>query len=479
MRLGAFVIALLFVAGCVCGPDYRRPAVDAPAAFRGQSAAPQASLADLPWWDVFRDATLKRLVETALTNNYALRMAAARVEQAQAMVMQTRSGFFPQLGYEAQAARGRNTLLGNAAPSQNGATGSAYLGTVNAAWELDLFGRLRRLGEAARAQWLASEEARRGVALALVGAVAQAYFELIDLDRRLEIARQSTESFGASLKIFNQRLAGGVASQVETARAGAALATAAAAVPDVERRVALKENQLCVLLGRNPGPIPRGGGLLDQAPPPEIPAGLPSTLLERRPDVREAEQVLRAANARIGAAIGDALPRIGLTALFGRVSTELSAITGGGAEAWSLGASVAGPIFQGNRLRGAYRQARASRDEAALAYQRNALTAFQEVSDALLTREKLEAIRVQQERAVQASREAVRVSMERYEAGRAAYFEVLEAQQQLFPAEIALAETQRDQLLVIVQLYEALGGGWSPPAPQAGPRTDPEPPPES
>ena len=462
MRHVSYILMLLFAGGCVVGPDYRRPEVEAPTTFRGQAATSLTSLADLPWWKVFRDEALQGLVETALTNNYDLRMAVARVEQTQAAELQVRAEFFPQIGYEAQATRGRNTLFGNAAPTQNGTTGGGYLGALNAAWELDLFGRIRRLDEAARAQWYASEEGRRSVALSLVGAVAQAYFELIELDCSLEIARHSTASFGESLAIFNQRLEGGVVSRLDTARAEAALATAAATVPEIERRIALKEDQICTLLGRNPGAILRGKTLLDQTLPPEVPAGVPAALLERRPDVRAAEQLLRASNARIGAAIGDALPHIDLTALFGRVSSDLSKITGGGAGAWSLGATVAGPIFQGNRLAGEYRQALAERDEAALAYRKTALISFQEVSDALLTREKLEAVRAQQERAVRALREAVKVSMQRYQAGRAAYYEVLEAQQLLFPAETALAETQRDQFLVIVQLYEALGGGCSP-----------------
>jgi len=460
MQLLSYILVLLLVGGCMFGPDYRRPDVDAPHAFRGPATNAPASLAELPWWEVFHDETLQQLVKTALTNNYDLRMVLARVEQAEAAELQVRAAFFPQIGYEAQATRGRNTLFGNAAPSQASKPAGGYLGTLNAAWELDLFGRLRRLDEAARAEWLATEEAQHGVVLALVGAVAQAYFELLELDRSLAIARQSTDSFGASLKIFNQRLEGGVVSRLDTTRAEAALAVAAATVPDIERQIALKENQLCVLIGCNPDSIPRGHSLLEQILPPEVPAGVPSALLERRPDVRAAEQRLRAANARIGAAIGDALPQFDLTALYGRVSTGLSSILGGGAAAWSLGATVVGPIFQGNRLTGEYRQAMAARDEAMLAYRKTALVAFQEVADALVAHEKLAAVREQQERAVRASREAVKVSLERYQAGRAAYYEVLEAQQQLFPAETALAQTQRDQLLVIVQLYQALGGGW-------------------
>jgi len=333
---------------------------------------------------------------------------------------------------------------------------------------VDLWGRVRRLNEAALAQYLASVEAQRGVTLSLVGHVAQAYFELLGLDRLLDIAQRSSDSFADSLKIFNQRLAGGVASRLETSRAEAALASTAANVPELQREIELKENEINVLLGRNPGPIPRTAALLQQALPPAIPAGLPSALLERRPDLREAEQVLRAANAQIGVAVGDFLPRIGLTALYGGVSAELSHLTRNSARTWSLGASLDGPLFQGGRVFGAYRQARAIRQEAALRYQQVALTAFREVADALVTRNRLEAIRAEQERAVRAYEEAVKVSLERYQAGRASYYEVLEAQQQLFPAENALAQTRRDQLIAVVQLYQALGGGWQhPPAAEA------------
>ena len=453
---GLLLVGLL--SGCMVGPNYKRPEVDSPAAFRGADAVTTESLADLPWWDVFGDETLKGLVATALTNNYDLRIAVSRIEQASALETQTRAGLFPAAGYDAQASRGRNASLGNAVV--NNKTGSTFLGDLNVAWELDLWGRIRRLDEAAQAAYLASVETRRGVTLSLVSGVAQAYFELLALDQLLEITRRNVESFKASLKIFDDRLRGGVASKLETARAEAALASTEAVVPDLERQILLKENQLNALLGRNPGPIPRAGSLLGQPLPAGVPAGLPSALLERRPDIRAAEQNLRAANAQIGAALGDMLPHIGLTTLFGGVSSDLADIASGKARAWSLGATVAGPIFQGNRLAGRYRQTQAARQEAELLYRQAALTAFHDVSDALVSREKLEAMRVSQARAVEAYKQAVTVSLERYNAGRAAYFEVLEAQQQLFPAENALVGTQLNQRLAVVQLYKALGGGW-------------------
>jgi multidrug efflux system outer membrane protein len=455
-----FIAAALF-SGCAIGPNYKRPAVEAPAAFRGQEgAAERASLADLPWWEVFKDDTLKGLIQTALANNYDLRAAVQRIEQARAMAIQVRSQLFPQVGYEGDVSRGRNAV-GGSPSSTGGKTTESLLGFLNVAWEIDLWGRIRRADEAARARILESRETRRGVMLSLVSDVAQAYFELLELDLQIEIAQRTTQSFGDSLGVFRKRLEGGVASRLETSRAEASLASTAATVPNLERLITIKENQINILLGRNPGPVPRSATLLDQQTPPEIPAGLPSELLERRPDVRAAEQEVIATNAEIGAAIGDFFPKLGLTTFFGRVSPELSAFSSGKGNAWGAAASLAGPIFQGGRLFGQYRQAEAQREEAILRYRQTALNAFHEVSDALISRQKLEEVRVEQLRAVRALEDAVKVSTQRYSAGFSSYFEVLEAQQQLFPTENSLAQTQLDQLLVVVQLYRALGGGWN------------------
>jgi multidrug efflux system outer membrane protein len=466
MKSAGFLILAfpLFLWGCAIGPGYHRPAVEAPEAFRGQEGSiERASFANLPWWDVFQDETLRDLIRRGFANNYDIRIAATRVEQARAIAAQARAEMFPRAGYQAEGAHGRSSFLGNAIPpgaERGNAVQSSFLGAFNVAWEVDLFGRIRRADEVVRARFLASEEGRRGVMLTLLGDIARAYYELLELDRELEITKMTTESFAGSLKIFNERLQAGVASKLETSRAEAALASAASVIPEIEREILLKENQVSVLLGSNPGPIRRGAGLLEQAVPPDVPAGIPSELLERRPDIREAEQNLRAATAFVGVAIGEFFPRIGLTALFGGVSTELADITSGGARTWSAGANITGPIFQGGRLRAQVRQARASWEEARLRYEQTALTAFQEVSSALSSREKFERIRDQQERSVNAYTEAVRVSLKRYIAGKASYYEVLEAQQQLYPAEISLARTRLNRLLVIVQLYKALGGGW-------------------
>jgi len=446
----------LFFAGCAVGPNYKRPTIDSPAAFHAENLL--TNTAELAWCDVYQDDTLQALIREALTNNYDLRIAMARVEQAGALAMQARSQFVPSVNYNGTVSRGRNFLFGSGFPNNAGTVNSA-VATLNAFWEVDLWGRVRRLNESARAQFLASEEARRGVQLTLLSDVATAYFQLLELDRELEIASRTTNSFGESLRIFSQRVAGGTASGLQSARAEAALDDAAAALPSIRERISASENQLCVLLGRNPAPIARPSALLVQAVP-EIPGGLPSALLERRPDIRQAEQVLHSANAQVGVALAEFFPKIGLTAMLGKVSPELSGFTLGSANAWGIAAEATGPIFQGGRLVGQYRQTKAAWNEFELQYRQTVLNAFREVSDALVSRAQLVEIREHQTHEVAALETAVKLSTERYVAGKADYYEVLEAQQQLFPAELNLARTQRDQLLAVVTLYKTLGGGW-------------------
>jgi len=453
-------IGLLILVGCAVGPDYKRPPIDSPETFRGETKTSTNSFANLPWWQVFHDDTLQNLIRTALTNNYDLRIAITRVEQARAMAAEARAGFFPQLDYTANANRGQNVGGGNA-PSPTGTIGNVFAADVSASWEIDLWGRIRRLNESARAQFLASEEARRDVTISLIGEVAQNYFQLLALDRQLEIARESTNSFGQSLKIFDERLQGGVASKLETSSAEALMDAAAATIPELEQQIALQENQLSVLLGQNPGAILRGNSLLEKQMPPEVPAGLPSALLERRPDIREADQQLRSANAEVGVAKADFFPQLNLTGLFGNVSSDLTTFTSGGGDvAWSIAAGLTGPLFHGGQLRAQYAQARAVREQYALQYQEIVLNAFEEISDALISREKSASARTEQGRAVEAYKVAVKISLERYRMGHADYYEVLQEQQLLFPAENSLVQFQLNQLLAVVQLYRALGGGW-------------------
>jgi multidrug efflux system outer membrane protein len=466
MRIPSFcsllVAALsLLLLGCAVGPNYQRPRVGAPTAYRsGEGSAQQASIADLPWWEVFKDPRLKELVQTALANNYDLRIAVTRIEQSRQIAAQARAQYFPFLNYGVTASDGKNEFVGGVVPNE-GQTRGAFAAAASVAWEADLWGRIRRENEVARDQYLATEQARRAVMLSLVSDVAQAYFELLDLDLQLDIAKQTTESFSQTVSLFTHRLEGGVASKLDTSRAEAAHATAAASIPELERQIALKENQISVLLGNNPCPIPHNAKLLAQVVPPDIPSGLPSALLERRPDILVAEEQLRSANAQVGVATANFFPRIGLTALFGRASSPLDSLSSGEATVWSIAGNIAGPIYQGGALRAQKRQAVALWEQSKLQYEQTAQLAFQDVSNALVSRMKYEAIRAEQARAVQAYQESVNVSLQRYIAGKASYFEVLDAQLQLYPAENALAFTELNRRTVVVQLYKALGGGWS------------------
>jgi multidrug efflux system outer membrane protein len=462
MRARPLALALaLALGGCAVGPNYHRPETAAPAAFRGQPAAGSASLADLGWWDLYRDPVLTRLIGEALRNGADARIAAARVEEARGLSVEAGGQLWPSLSYDGDAYRGRNSILGNANPSGTGATAANFAGYLSAAWEIDLWGRIRRLNEAARDQYLGTEEAQRGVELSLVGEVASDYFRLLELDQELAISREAADSFGQSLKLFDERLRGGIASKLETSSARAAQAAASAQIPEIEREISVQENQLCVLLGRNPGPIERGSGLDERAPAPEVPAGLPSALLERRPDVRAAEYAAETANAQIGLAVGNFLPRIGLTAILGGTSLRLQDITDHRSALWAAGAQVSGPIFQGGTLRGAYLEARGEWEEAKVRYQQAALNAFADAASALTVRQRLAEVRAAQQTEVDAYKEAVGVAVDRYKAGQASYYELLQVQQQLYPAESALAQTRRDELISVVQLYQALGGGWN------------------
>ena len=452
----------LLLSGCAIGPNYVRPTIDTPSAYRGQPPpATEKSLADVPWWDVYKDADLAALIREALADNYDLRKAVSRLEQARAVAAQSRGNFFPQFGYQYSASRG---LIPGAA-NPNLLTENSSSAALTAGWEVDLWGQLRRLHEADQSKYLATEQARRGVVLSLVAGVAQAYFELLTLDLQLDIARQTTNSFGESLRVFTERFQGGMASELETSRAQASLANTAAYVPELERQIVIKENQVNVLLGRNPGPVERRSTLLKQQLPPEVPAGIPSALLERRPDILQAEESLRAANAMVGVSQASFLPKFDLTGMHGKVSPDLNAFSSDNERTWSVGGTAAGPLFEGGKLTAQLDQAKAARDEARLDYEQTVLNAFQEVASALITREKLAGVRDQQDITVSALQTAVKVSTERYIAGKSDYYEVLEAQQQLFPAQNALAQTQLNQLLAVVQLYKALGGGWETDAP--------------
>jgi len=454
-------VALATLTGCkAVGPDYRRPDIAAPVVYRDAGSSASETLAELSWWSVFKDPALQGLIRVALTNSYDLRIVLTREDQARALKMQAESQFLPGLGYGGTASRGGNTFL--SMPSLDGGRClNGFAGGFQAVWEIDLWGRVRRMNEAARAKYMESVEGRRAVTVSVVGGVARVYFELLELDDQRMIARRTETSYRRTLALFEDQHANGLASKLELARAQAALHTVSAKIPEIERQIAMKENELNVLLGCNPGPVHRTSDLLSQELPACVPAGLPSALLERRPDIRMAEQRVREANAEVGVTLGDFFPRVGLTTFVGAMSTDLDQITKDGARTWSLAADAAGPIFTGGSLTGRYRQAKAACEEAKLRYRQAALSAFREVSDALVSRVKLDAARAEQAEAVAACRDAVQVSTERYAAGKASYYEVLEAQQQLFPAETALSQLEAGRRLVLVQLYQALGGGWS------------------
>lgn len=451
----------LLSSGCMVGPNYKRPTVSAPATFRGSTGvAQQASFADLPWWRVFQDDSLHALIKTSLANNYDLAVAAARVEQAREVAAQARAQYFPAIGYSTIVSYGHNQFVNSPASNMSGAQGF-LLAIARASWEADLWGRIRRTNEAARAQLLGSEEARRGVMLSLASDLSQAYFELLGLRYKLEIARETAQSFATTLKIFTDRQREGLGNELQTSRAAADLATASASIPDLERLIALKENQISVLSGKNPGPIETKVKLLEETVPLDVPAGLPSALLERRPDLLAATAEVRAANAQIGIAKAAYFPAIGLTTFFGKLSTPLADLSSGNTNAWSLASNVSGPIFQGGALKARRRQAVAYWEETRAQYMQMALSAFRDVSDALISREKFDATRAELIRAVQSNEQAVRLARTRYIEGLSNYNEVLEAQQRLYPTQLALAETEVSRRLVIVQLYKALGGGWN------------------
>lgn len=450
------VLALAFLAGCTVGPNYQRPPVTAPEQIHGQvEPAEAASLADRPWWEIFDDESLKALIDEALRNSYDVRLSFWRVEEARAAAGIRRSERWPRVQTGAGWSRGQASEL--LAPGSRAE--SFYDANLGVSWEIDLWGRIRRLNEAARAEYLATEEARRGVLLSLVSDVATSYFELRELDLELEIARRSAAAFAETYDLFNRRLEAGAASGLETASAGATLAATAAEIPDLERQILAQENRLAFLLGRNPGPIPRGNALDDQLLPPEIPAGLPSDLLERRPDLRAAEQQLVAANAEVGVAVANFFPRLSLTGAFGGVAPQVGDLFGDG-KAWSVGGGLLTPVFQGRRLSEERRAAVARWEQAKVQYEASVTNAFAEVSTTLTSYQKLAEIEEEQARAAASYRQAVRLSNDRYLSGLADYLEVLEAQQQQLAAENALARTRFDRLASLVQLYKALGGGW-------------------
>jgi multidrug efflux system outer membrane protein len=463
-KLAPFITATLMssslLSGCMVGPNYHRPAVQTPTAFRDLADNPQvqaqaASYADLPWWQVFQDPQLQELIRTALKQNYDLQLATERINAGRAQVAITRSSLFPQV-------QGNGNFSGGQEGTFQTKSNFATL-TADAAFQLDFFGKLRRATEASRAELLATEDARQTVILTLVSDVASDYFALLQLDLQLQITRETVKTQEDSVKLTTLRVQHGVATKLDVLQAQQVLDTANASIPDLERLIAQEEDAISILLGNYPQGVPRGRPLVEQFLPPEVPPGLPSTLLERRPDIREAEQIMVAANAEIGVAKAQFFPQISLTGSgggsFGR-SSAFSSLMGSQLGIWSYGAQVSQPIFTGGALRGNLKLAESQHKQALIAYRQAIQQAFGDVSDALIGYEKLHQVRVRQEDTVADLQGSVRLSNMRYTGGTTTYLEVLDGQRSLFNAELTLAQARGTEYQSLVQIYRALGGGW-------------------
>ncbi len=471
MRLSALLLSLI-LAGCALGPDYFRPSVPTPEAWRhAEKAADAPSLANLAWWDLFQDEELRALIGAALEENKDLRIAVARVDQARARLGLARGDQLPRLDARGQYSRQRFSEEGTF-PLPDPET-DVFVLTGDASFEVDVWGKLRRASEAARAELLASEATRQAVVLTLVSDVAATYLELRERDLELDITRRTVTARRESLGIVRERFESGLTSALDARQAEADLARTEAEIPDLERQVAQTEHRLSLLLGRNPGEIRRGLPLSGQVFPPEVPAGLPSALLERRPDIRQAEEALVAANARIGVAKAAFFPQIQLTGTYGVESVALSDLFTGPARAWQFGPRITVPIFRGGQNLANLELAEAVQVEALVRYEQAIQQAFREAEDALVAHRKArEALEAQRE-AVQASREALGVAESRYTSGLTTFVNVLDGQRTLLAAEIAESRTLLTQLAAVVQLYRALGGGWEAPAAEA--TVDPQP----
>ncbi|MFI5026717.1 MAG: efflux transporter outer membrane subunit [Solirubrobacterales bacterium] len=463
MRRGLLLALIpVVLAACTVGPDYRRPDVSLPFLYRGlDPAAPgePGSLADVAWWTLFEDEALQTLIRTALAENYDLRLAAARILDAQAQVVITRSNQFPVVEGAAEAPFA--TTFGDRPPLFTLENSFLAQGGVNLSFELDFWGRWRRATEAARAELLATEEGRHVVLSNLVSSVAIAYFQQRTLDHSLEIARRTLGLRQDSLRLVSLREEGGVVSMMDVYQAQTLLSGALREIPDFERQIEQTENLISVLIGRNPGPILRGRGLEGQIRRPSVPAGLPAALLERRPDIRLAEQQLVAANARIGVAKSDYFPRIFLLGSIGVAGGVQNSVSFGPMGFFGIGPTLSVPIFNMGRVRAGVDSAEARAQEAVARYQQTVQQALREVSDSLVGHRKRQEARREQETLVQVLRNATKLSNLRYDGGVTNYLEVLDNERQLFSSELDLALVQRDELLTLVGLYRALGGGWA------------------
>ncbi|HSE65944.1 MAG TPA: efflux transporter outer membrane subunit [Gemmatimonadales bacterium] len=473
-RAVGLVLAALAMLSCKVGPGYERPEVAVPETYRftdttvyspdslAKLDSAAATIADVPWWQVFGDDTLQTLINEGIQHNYNLGIAIARVQEARAITKVAGSALWPQVAAEGGGDRSQITRPDANALNQSRVTNRFFLDGV-LSWELDLFGRVRRQKESAEAQFFATEFAQRGTIISVVTGIADAYFTLRGLDEQLDIARKTVDSRRETVELFRRRELGGVSNRMEVSQAEADLYDAIAAQLETERLIALQETVVSLLLGRGPGPIPRGTTLSDQSLPPDVPPGIPSSLLERRPDVREAEELMRSANADIGVAMADYFPRISLTGLFGWVSPELDKLLSEPQTVWSVGGSIIQPIFTGGRIKGNVQAARARWVQSANFYLGTAQSAFGEVSDALLGIRYFKNIAAQRDSQVTALAEGSKLTLARYEAGRSNYLEVLDVDRRLFVAETQEVQARLDHARTYIALYRALGGGWQVP----------------
>jgi len=457
-QIGIVSLVSLVLAGCAVGPNYKRPAVDTPKTFRGAPVEPVSatSFADQKWAEVFQDVELQKLIRAALEKNYDVRIAATRILQAQAQLSITRSDEFPSA-----AALASGSATRNAASKFFGAfnTNENQLG-LGFQWNLDFWGKYRRATESARDQLLANKWAQQEVNLTVVAGVSSAYYALRAQDLQLQISRETLASNQDSLRLTQLLSDHGRTSLLDVRQAEQLVYAASAAIPNLEKQIQQQENLISILVGENPGSVPRGAELTAQIHLPEVPAGLPSSLLERRPDIREAEAQLMSANAQIGVAKAAYFPSISLTGTGGFQSVALSKLFTGPAGAWSFAGQLTQPLYAGSSLRGAVRLAEAQREQAALTYQQSIQRAFREVSDALIAYSKDQEFRKQQELLTNSAKDASRLSNLRYKGGAASYLEVLDAETRQYAAELTLAQAELNEMLDYVQLYQALGGGW-------------------
>jgi multidrug efflux system outer membrane protein len=464
-RLLVAALAASLVTGCKVGPNYRRPALTPPDVFRGAEATPAAdltSLADLKWFDVFKDDQLRDMIRTALVQNYDLREAVARVDAARANLGIVRADQYPTVTGSADVTATRFSS-GGELPLPQGFPPQRTFGSVAinlVSFEADIWGRLRRATEAARADLLASDDNRQAVVTTLIGDVASAYFSLLELDMELQIARRTLATREESLQLIRTREQGGIATLLEVREGEQLVYGAAQVIPGTVRQIEQTENAIKLLLGEPPGGITRGRTLLQQEEPPSVPPGLPSSLLGRRPDIRQAEENLVAANATIGVAKAAYFPQISLTGFFGFQSTALSSLFSGSTRAWQFVPQVNQPIFNGGRIKSNVRLAEAEQQIALIQYERVIQNAFRQVSDALIQYRQTKEVRVQRELLEAALQDRSRLAYMRYRGGVGTLLNALDADRDLFEAEVGLAQTRRDELLALVQLYRALGGGW-------------------